>query len=204
MKVSGRRVPGVPFNGRNDRDEDLLLFKELHKREKDRLASLLQPVSDEFEPNGGIYMYYIHIKVIMISPKQGFNNYVIFLMIYKHVALFNQVVINIQGIIQSTELHPGRKDLDTNSLVKMIKMIMIGNYQLVNYLFLCLLILWSTSIINPTHKNIYLLLYLYVQVENATSNSSIPFLRNGSKCPTTRCSTGDTYHSTSFTGMLFF
>nr|TKR74503.1 hypothetical protein D5086_0000295360 [Populus alba] len=41
-----------PFiNGRKDRDEDLLLFKELHRREKDRLAGLLQPVSDEFEPN---------------------------------------------------------------------------------------------------------------------------------------------------------
>ncbi|XP_011015874.1 PREDICTED: uncharacterized protein LOC105119429 [Populus euphratica] len=52
MKGSSRKVPGMPFiNGRKDRDEDLLLFKELHRREKDRLASLLQPVSDEFEPN---------------------------------------------------------------------------------------------------------------------------------------------------------
>ena len=41
------------INRRKDRDEDLLLFKELHRREKDRLASLLQPVSDEFEPNIG-------------------------------------------------------------------------------------------------------------------------------------------------------
>ncbi|XP_020537056.1 uncharacterized protein LOC105639486 isoform X2 [Jatropha curcas] len=45
-------------NGRKDRDEDLLLFRELHKREKDSVASLLQPVSDEFEPNGGNYALY--------------------------------------------------------------------------------------------------------------------------------------------------
>ncbi|KAG6758132.1 hypothetical protein POTOM_038468 [Populus tomentosa] len=52
VQGSSRKVPGMPFiNGRKDRDEDLLLFKELHRREKDRLASLLQPVSDEFEPN---------------------------------------------------------------------------------------------------------------------------------------------------------
>jgi hypothetical protein len=52
MKGSSRKVPGMPFiKGRKDRDEDLLLFKELHRREKDRLACLLQPVSDEFEPN---------------------------------------------------------------------------------------------------------------------------------------------------------
>ncbi|KAJ9176053.1 hypothetical protein P3X46_011403 [Hevea brasiliensis] len=49
---------GLPLNGRKDRDEDLLLFKELHKREKDRLASLLQPVSDEFEPSSGNYSLY--------------------------------------------------------------------------------------------------------------------------------------------------
>ncbi|KAF9674508.1 hypothetical protein SADUNF_Sadunf10G0134500 [Salix dunnii] len=60
MKGSSRKVPGMPMiNRRKDRDEDLLLFKELHRREKDRLASLLQPVSDEFEPNiGGNYALY--------------------------------------------------------------------------------------------------------------------------------------------------
>ncbi|KAG8641518.1 hypothetical protein MANES_12G000800v8 [Manihot esculenta] len=46
------------LNGRKDRDEDLLLFKELHKREKDRLVSLLQPVSDEFEPSSGNCVLY--------------------------------------------------------------------------------------------------------------------------------------------------
>lgn len=45
------------LNGRKDRDEDLLLFKELHKREKDRLVSLLQPVSDEFEPSSGTLIH---------------------------------------------------------------------------------------------------------------------------------------------------
>ncbi|CAK7326007.1 unnamed protein product [Dovyalis caffra] len=60
MKGSSRKVPGMPLiNGRKDRDEDLLLFKELHKREKDRHASLLQPVSDEFEPSfGGSHALY--------------------------------------------------------------------------------------------------------------------------------------------------
>ncbi|KAJ4824763.1 hypothetical protein Tsubulata_024395 [Turnera subulata] len=58
MKGGGRRFPGMPLNGRKDRDEDLLLFKELHKREKDRQASLLQPVSDEFESNNGNYALY--------------------------------------------------------------------------------------------------------------------------------------------------
>ncbi|XVF63396.1 hypothetical protein PTKIN_Ptkin09bG0084200 [Pterospermum kingtungense] len=54
--MNGRRNPSVPLNGRkladHQRDEDLLLFRELLKREKDRIATLLQPVSEEFEPNG--------------------------------------------------------------------------------------------------------------------------------------------------------
>ncbi|KAG4143905.1 hypothetical protein ERO13_D05G001500v2 [Gossypium hirsutum] len=50
MKGGRKAVSG---NGRMlERDEDLVLFRELHKREKDRIATLLQPVSDEFEPNG--------------------------------------------------------------------------------------------------------------------------------------------------------
>lgn len=54
---SRRNPPGVPLNGRKlERDEDLLLFRELHKRDKDRIASLLQPVSAEFEPNGGTHL----------------------------------------------------------------------------------------------------------------------------------------------------
>lgn len=48
-----QNIRGAPPQGPNrikERDEDLLLFKELHK--KDRVVSLLQPVSDEFEPTG--------------------------------------------------------------------------------------------------------------------------------------------------------
>ncbi|KAK9014211.1 hypothetical protein V6N11_005376 [Hibiscus sabdariffa] len=41
-----------------ERDEDLLLFRELHKRDKDRIATLLQPVSDEFEPAAGNFALY--------------------------------------------------------------------------------------------------------------------------------------------------
>ncbi|WCJ41902.1 hypothetical protein M5689_022739 [Euphorbia peplus] len=44
----------IPLSGRRDKDEEsLVLFKELHKREKDRLATLLLPISDEFEPSAG-------------------------------------------------------------------------------------------------------------------------------------------------------
>lgn len=54
--VGGRKFSMMPFVERkNDKDnEDLVLFRELNKREKDRFASLLQPVSDEFEPNAGM------------------------------------------------------------------------------------------------------------------------------------------------------
>ncbi|VVA13164.1 PREDICTED: mucin-5AC [Prunus dulcis] len=56
-----KRVPGMPLiSGRNkDRDhEDLILFQELHKRQKERnILSLLQPVSDEFEPTGNYQLY---------------------------------------------------------------------------------------------------------------------------------------------------
>lgn len=49
----GRRKMGAPLSNRSkDRDEDLVMFQEMHKREKNRVVSLLQPVSDEFEPNG--------------------------------------------------------------------------------------------------------------------------------------------------------
>lgn len=54
MKARGGRshAPPPPPNGRRDRDEDLLLFREMQKREKDGVLSLLQPVSEEFDPNG--------------------------------------------------------------------------------------------------------------------------------------------------------
>ncbi|KAK6915704.1 NPR1/NH1-interacting protein [Dillenia turbinata] len=52
---------GPPPNGtgRKDRDEDLLLFHELHKPDEERVISLLQPVSDEFEPGGNYSLYKI-------------------------------------------------------------------------------------------------------------------------------------------------
>ncbi|XP_065866196.1 uncharacterized protein [Euphorbia lathyris] len=63
MKGSGL----LPLNGRRDKDEEsLVLFKELHKREKDRLATLLQPISDEFDPKGGSSALYR-----IASGKQG-------------------------------------------------------------------------------------------------------------------------------------
>ncbi|KAJ8557443.1 hypothetical protein K7X08_003068 [Anisodus acutangulus] len=40
-----------------NRDEDLLLFRDMYKREKNDLASLLLPVSDEFEANGNYALY---------------------------------------------------------------------------------------------------------------------------------------------------
>ncbi|KAM1995039.1 hypothetical protein ACFX16_011150 [Malus domestica] len=60
-----RRVPGMPLinGGRKDdryHDQDLILFQELQKREKEcNIVSLLQPVSDEFELNGNYQLYRI-------------------------------------------------------------------------------------------------------------------------------------------------
>lgn len=61
MKARGGRshAPPPPPNGRRDRDEDLLLFREMQKREKDGVLSLLQPVSEEFDPNGNYSLYRI-------------------------------------------------------------------------------------------------------------------------------------------------
>ncbi|KAK6911681.1 hypothetical protein RJ641_023774 [Dillenia turbinata] len=58
--MNRRRIfrPPPSESGRKDRDEDLLLFRELHKRDKERVINLLQPVSDEFEPNSGNYSLY--------------------------------------------------------------------------------------------------------------------------------------------------
>lgn len=54
-KKKGR---GPPLPTRlKERDEDLLLFRDMQKSEKDRNVSLLQPVSDELEPTGTIYIY---------------------------------------------------------------------------------------------------------------------------------------------------
>ncbi|KAI4374021.1 hypothetical protein MLD38_012069 [Melastoma candidum] len=46
------RKPPQKTGSNKDKDDDLLLFRELRRRAKDRPVSLLQPVSDEFEPNG--------------------------------------------------------------------------------------------------------------------------------------------------------
>ena len=53
-RTGQRKMLGQPPNGRKvlDRDEDLVLFREMHRKEKDCIVSLLQPVSDEFEANG--------------------------------------------------------------------------------------------------------------------------------------------------------
>lgn len=42
-----------------NRDEDLLLFTNMYKREKNDLASLLLPVPDEFEANGSMFLLFI-------------------------------------------------------------------------------------------------------------------------------------------------
>ncbi|KAF7144171.1 hypothetical protein RHSIM_Rhsim05G0162500 [Rhododendron simsii] len=60
-----RKFPGVPIPARKERDEDLLLFRELHKKERDRLVSLLQPVSEDFEASGNYPLYR------MTSAKKG-------------------------------------------------------------------------------------------------------------------------------------
>ncbi|KAI3728141.1 hypothetical protein L6452_16771 [Arctium lappa] len=62
----GRRKMSAPLSNRSkDRDEDLSLFREMHKRDKDRVVSLLQPVSDDFESNGNYPLYG------MTSAKKG-------------------------------------------------------------------------------------------------------------------------------------
>lgn len=64
MSGGQRKFHGIPIPARKERDEDLLLFRELHKKEKDRIVSLLQPVSEDFEANGTLallkFLYSIH------------------------------------------------------------------------------------------------------------------------------------------------
>lgn len=55
--VERRRMSARLLNRSKDKDEDLLLFQEMYKRDKNRVVSLLQPVSDEFEPNGECYLH---------------------------------------------------------------------------------------------------------------------------------------------------
>ncbi|XP_022848772.1 uncharacterized protein LOC111371092 [Olea europaea var. sylvestris] len=54
-KSMNRRGEGMHrkiSNSVKDRDEELSFFRDIQKREKDEIASLLQPVSNEFEVNG--------------------------------------------------------------------------------------------------------------------------------------------------------
>lgn len=63
--MNGRRIPSIPPNGRKDKDEELLLFRELHNRDKERIVSLLQPVSEDFEPHAtasGMYCLSQYLK----------------------------------------------------------------------------------------------------------------------------------------------
>ena len=68
-----RKFQGPPSIRRKDiDDQDLLLFREMHKREKDRVVSLLQPVPDEFESNGVTtcvenFRYILSIYVFIIN-----------------------------------------------------------------------------------------------------------------------------------------
>lgn len=51
-----RWIMGLHLKGRKEREnEDLHLFRELHKREKERTACLLLPVDDLEHSNGGTY-----------------------------------------------------------------------------------------------------------------------------------------------------
>ncbi|CAK9182098.1 unnamed protein product [Ilex paraguariensis] len=61
----GRRISRPPSKDLREREEDLLLFREMQKREKEPIISLLQPVSDEFEANGNYALYR------MASAKKG-------------------------------------------------------------------------------------------------------------------------------------
>ncbi|EYU41089.1 hypothetical protein MIMGU_mgv1a017630mg [Erythranthe guttata] len=45
------------MHGREDKDEELSFFRNIQKREKEQAASLLQPVSEEFEANGNYGLY---------------------------------------------------------------------------------------------------------------------------------------------------
>lgn len=81
--TGSKRVPGMPLiSGRNkDRDhEDLILFRELHKRQKERnILSLLQPVSDEFEPTG------IYILIIYLPLLSSYSNNIIIINCLLHL-----------------------------------------------------------------------------------------------------------------------
>ncbi|XP_012833077.1 PREDICTED: uncharacterized protein LOC105953942 [Erythranthe guttata] len=51
------RARGMISNCIKDKDEELSFFRNIQKREKEQVASLLQPVSEEFEANGNYGLY---------------------------------------------------------------------------------------------------------------------------------------------------
>ncbi|KAF3631083.1 hypothetical protein FXO38_15183 [Capsicum annuum] len=66
-----------------NRDEDLVLFRDMYKREKNDLASLLLPVPDEFEANGNYALYrmastkkgQVGLDYYLMSNETGKNDY---------------------------------------------------------------------------------------------------------------------------------
>ncbi|KAK1314506.1 hypothetical protein QJS10_CPA06g01505 [Acorus calamus] len=68
-----RRIFGPPTTARKDWDDDLILFHEMRKCEKERNTSLLQPVFDDFDPsNAGFAGNYPLYK--MPSVKRGIGH----------------------------------------------------------------------------------------------------------------------------------
>ncbi|KAL9162496.1 hypothetical protein ABFS82_07G093500 [Erythranthe guttata] len=55
--TEGFRARGMISNCIKDKDEELSFFRNIQKREKEQAASLLQPVSEEFEANGNNGLY---------------------------------------------------------------------------------------------------------------------------------------------------
>lgn len=70
-----RKFPGVPIPARKERDEDLLLFRELHKKERDRLVSLLQPVSEDFEASGTLALLKSLSSIHSLGNKRKAHNH---------------------------------------------------------------------------------------------------------------------------------
>ncbi|XP_038907224.1 BUD13 homolog [Benincasa hispida] len=95
-----RWMMGLHLKGRKERDnEDLHLFRDLHKRDKERTTCFLLPV-DELEHNhGGTYQ---------LHDLHHSNHY------------------QFCGILHSTEFTQSRKNLDLDTFLKATKTTMIG------------------------------------------------------------------------------
>lgn len=122
--MKGWRVPrrsssrGVKDRN-SDRDEDLVLFRELQQRNKDRnIVSLLLPVSDEFEPDGTCIMFVCLFIVFVFQLKSK--------LLYMYF-VFQRRIIENQETMNSTEFHLPRKDRqDLNFLPKTTSATRIG------------------------------------------------------------------------------